>query len=139
MTALLKGVARAVLATAFLVAALVAVTPAAAAGLEAKTNRDGMVTVKVTPQAVAAGGELRFEVVLDTHSVDLSQDLRDSAVLVAGGEELKPTGWQGDPPGGHHRKGVLVFAPVSPMPATLTLKIRGVGAPERVFTWSLAP
>lgn len=110
-----------------------------AAELAAQTNREGMVTIKVTPQ-VFSGTTLRFEVILDTHSVALSQDMREVAVLSGGGNEYQPTAWEGDPPGGHHRKGVLVFAPISPMPASLTLKIRGVaGVPERVFTWAVSP
>jgi hypothetical protein len=124
----------------------VAMSPAAqplkAAELATQTNREGMVTIKVTPQALfASATELRFEVVLDTHSVALAQDMRDVAVLSGGaGSEYKPTAWDGDPPGGHHRKGMLVFAPVSPMPASLTLTIRGIGGvPERIFTWSVSP
>lgn len=29
-----------------------------------------------------------------------------------GDKQFKPSAWKGDPPGGHHRKGVLQFAPV---------------------------
>lgn len=113
-----------------------------AAELATQTNREGVVTIKVTPQAVSASAaSWRFEVVLDTHSASLTQDLRDVAVLSDGaGGEYPPTAWEGDPPGGHHRKGVLVFAPISPMPVSLTLKIRGIaGVPERIFAWTVSP
>lgn len=113
-----------------------------AAELETQTNRQGGVTIQVTPQALSASASAwRFEVVLDTHSAALTQDLRDVAVLSgdAGGEN-KPIAWEGDPPGGHHRKGVLVFASISPMPALLTLRIRGIaGVPERIFSWTVSP
>lgn len=109
-----------------------------AAELATQTNREGMVTIKVTPQAFSEASPLRFDVVLDTHSVPLNHDMREIAVLDSGGgSEYKATAWNGDPPGGHHRKGVLVFAPINPMPASLTLKIRGVaGVSERIFTWA---
>jgi hypothetical protein len=54
------------------------------------------------------------------------------------GHDKKPLSWQGDPPGGHHRKGVLAFKPFSSAPETLTVNIRQVGSvPERTFTWKL--
>jgi predicted small integral membrane protein len=47
--------------------------------------------------------------------------------------------WEGDRPGGHHRKGVLTFRPLDPAPATLTVKLRQVApVPERTFTGMLA-
>ncbi len=85
---------------------------------------------------MADGQPWRFEVRLDTHSVALDQDLAASAVLVAGdGREVRAEEWDGDPPGGHHRSGVLVFAAPVPGPQAVTLKIRGVGVAERTFTW----
>jgi hypothetical protein len=89
----------------------------------------------------ASATELRFEVVLDTHTAELTQDMREISVLSGvDGREFKPTAWEGDPPGGHHRQGVLVFSPISPMPGSLTLKLRGINrVPERIFAWSVSP
>ena len=112
----------------------------AAAPLATQTSSQGAVTVAVKPIALSASvPELRFEIVQDTHSVALSQDMRAVAVLSGGpGGDVKPAAWEGDPPGGHHRKGVLVFAPISPMPESVTLTIRGLGGvPERTFTWAV--
>lgn len=102
-----------------------------------QVNREGGVTVKVTPLDLAPDKSWRFEIVLDTHSADLGQDLATVAVLVSGdGREFQPVSWEGSPPGGHHRKGVLEFASPQPLPASATLKITGIGAvAERVFTW----
>jgi len=74
------------------------------------------------------------------HALELNHDLAAIAALIdAAGREQKPIGWEGDRPGGHHRKGVLTFRPLDPAPATLTLKLRQVGpVPERSFTWMLA-
>jgi len=111
--------------------------PAAAQdALPAQVINEGQVAVEVTPVQVAAGQPWRFEVQLNTHSVTLDQDMAASAVLLAGdGRELRAERWEGSPPGGHHRSGVLVFAAPDPLPDAVTLKIRGVGVPERVFAW----
>jgi hypothetical protein len=126
-------------------AAVLAIAPtgawaqAPAQALEAKTNKEGRVTVKVTPQAPSdAAAPLRFQVVLDTHSAALDQDMRASAVLVAGGTERAALAWEGDPPGGHHREGVLVFPPLGAGPRAVTLTIKDVGGvAERAFAWTL--
>lgn len=57
--------------------------------------------------------------------------------LDASGREYAPLAWQGDPPGGHHRKGVLRFKPLAA--ATLVeLRISGVGGvATRRFRWEL--
>lgn len=56
----------------------------------------------------------------------------------ASGKQYRPLAWEGDPPGGHHRKGVLVFESIDPPPRSVTLKLRRIGSvPERSFTWTL--
>jgi len=117
----------------------VAAIPAQAQGsaaLAPQVNRDGGVTVKVTPLPIEPGS-WRFEVVLDTHSVDLIQNIVETAVLIDDeGMEHKPSAWEGDPPGGHHRKGVLKFEGI-PKAIVIRLEIRQVGIPKRRFTWPL--
>lgn len=114
--------------------------PAAAeAALQAQVSNEGQVMVKVTPLDLTADQPWRFEVQLNTHSVVLDQDMAASAVLVTGdGQEMPAAQWTGDPAGGHHRSGILIFTAPVPAPQTVTLKIRGVGVPERVFTWQRA-
>ena len=110
----------------------------AAPTLSTQTSSQSGVTVKVTPRALSAG-TWEFEVVFDTHSQELTDDLGKTAVLVSDGRTShSPVKWQGDPPGGHHRKGVLEFKPVSPMPAAIELQIKrnGETAP-RLFRWKL--
>lgn len=110
----------------------------AAENLSTQANSQSGVTVKVTPRSVA-GTSWEFEIVFDTHSQDLKDDLLQNAVLLAdGGARTAPTGWQGDPPGGHHRKGVLRFDAVTPSPANFELRIQRTGeAGPRVFRWKL--
>jgi hypothetical protein len=48
------------------------------------------------------------------------------------------SGWTGDPPGGHHRKGVLQFAPPAEPPAAVELQLSGIGGvATRSFRWQL--
>ena len=86
-----------------------------------------------------------FDVVMDTHSIDLDGiDLGSLAVLRLAGSEIAALAWDA-PKGGHHREGQLVF------PATdasgrqlfdsstdrIELVIRDVaGVTERSFVWT---
>ncbi|MBI2322289.1 MAG: hypothetical protein HYU88_09460 [Chloroflexi bacterium] len=103
------------------------------------------VTVAVTWQGASAGPV--FQVVLDTHSVDLdSYDLRQLAVLrTSDGREARPSGWDA-PKGGHHRKGTLSFPTtaadgsplIAPTTRAIELVVRDVaGVVERTFRWTL--
>lgn len=109
----------------------------AAGNLPPQSSSQSGVTVKVTPRAFS-GTEWEFEVVFDTHSQELNDDLLKASVLLADGSApSSPTGWQGDGPGGHHRKGVLRFKAAA-SPATLELRLQRPGeAAPRVFRWKL--
>ena len=109
----------------------------AAPGLSPKSSSMGGVTVEVTPR-IAAGPEWQFEVAFNTHSQELKDDLEKSALLIADGRESRPTAWKSDPPGGHHRKGVLSFAAPAPPPSAVELRIQRPGEPSpRSFQWQL--
>ena len=114
---------------------------------EGPTREDsqGAVTVRVTPLNLnTASVTLDFAVVLDTHSVDLSMDLTQLAVLRADTDVMvSASAW---PLGsGHHYAATLSFptetadgASLLDGATTLTLIIKDVGAPERVFEWALS-
>ena len=98
------------------------------------------VTVAVTPAELTSGAKTwDFTVVFDTHSQDLSDEVARIAVLLDDkGNEFKPLAWEGAAPGGHHRQGVLKFAPVSPPPERVELRIARSGESDpRVFRWQL--
>ncbi len=79
-----------------------------------------------------------FEMVLETHTKALNDDLAKSAVLIADGKQYQPLGWEGAPPGGHHRKGKLSFKALAPSPETVELQIRLASDPSpRSFKWLL--
>lgn len=79
-----------------------------------------------------------FEVSLETHAHALSDVLENSSVLIADGQQYKPVGWEGSPPGGHHRKGLLRFKAIVPNPASVELQLHLIGEPSpRSFKWQL--
>ena len=103
---------------------------------ESKTDDHASVTITVTPTLLSAeSGEWKFDVVMDTHSVELDQDLIKTTVLIDDqGKEYKPISWEG-PVGGHHREGVLTFSQIIPPPQSVELKISGIGDVVRSFVW----
>jgi hypothetical protein len=112
---------------------------AAAAGTQ--TSNQGGIVVRITPGRFAPeAATWDFQVVFETHTAQLTGDPAQFAVLLdPQGRTHAALRWDGDPPGGHHRKGVLRFKPLRPTPGSVTLKMRGVGGvPERVFIWSIA-
>lgn len=110
----------------------------AAPALATLSNTQSAVTVKATPRVVQ-GNIWEFEVVFDTHAQELKDDLMKSALLVpAGGTPVLPSEWKGDPPGGHHRKGVLRFNAIKPSPASFELRIERAGEEKpRLFRWTM--
>ncbi len=112
---------------------------------ETVVDEQGAVTVAVTPENLSLAAEtLAFEVVMDTHSVDLSMDLATLAALTTdNGRSVTATLWDAVP-GGHHVSGVLTFPAVVEGTAVLaeatqlTLTVTDVDAPSRTFTWTLS-
>jgi hypothetical protein len=115
-------------------------TGATSQQLAPQSSQEGGVTVRVTPLDISADAKSwSFEVVLDTHSQDLADDLTQTAAVIdEAGRSHAPLAWEGAPPGGHHRKGVLRFAPITPPPAALELRVQRPGEPKpRTFRWPL--
>lgn len=118
-----------------------AATPAGTQlSLAAQTSREGGVVVKVVPRISMPGTtSWDFEITLETHTQALNQDLTRSAVLIdAAGNSHAPISWEGDPPGGHHRRGLLRFQPLPGKQTAIELRITAIGGVEvRAFRWRL--
>lgn len=104
-----------------------------------RTHSGGGVTAKVTYLNPEDAEGPRFQVVLDTHSVDLDAfDLKNLSVLRdEAGKSYQPTQVE-NKGGGHHREATLAF----PKPATaakrLELIIKDIaGVKERSFRWEI--
>lgn len=116
---MLKPLSRVLLVALVFGASMLGSAPSsAAAALAARSSDEAGVQVVVTPKALGQDVAVwEFNVVMDTHTKPL-------------------IAWQGDPPGGHHRKGVLQFSSPSQMPKSVELQIKGVGGvATRTFRW----
>ncbi len=109
-----------------------------------RIDEQGAIIIEITPLNLASPTDtFEFDVVMTTHSIDLSMDLATLSTLTTDtGVSVESTLWDA-PRGGHHVEGKLIF------PATkddksilegatkLTLTITNVDAPTRIFEWKL--
>ena len=104
-----------------------------------QTSSGGGVTAKVTYLNQGATDEPRFQVVLDTHSVNLdAYDLKSIAVLRDDtGKAYASTGVK-NKGSGHHREAIVSFSKLSLDAKRVELVIKDVaGVKERVFRWNV--
>lgn len=109
-----------------------------------RSDGQGAVTVDVAPANLNSPTDtLDFNVMLNTHSVDLSMDFASLSTLTTDtGVTVGASAWNGAS-GGHHVSGVLSFpaavdgTSVLDGASEVTLTIRDVDAPERVFFWKI--
>jgi hypothetical protein len=107
-----------------------------------QVDEQGAVVVEATPLNLnMQDNTLEFEIVLDTHSVDLSMDLAQLATLTTdAGLTINATKWDA-PRGGHHVSGKLLFPSMMDGKTILdgatniTVQIRDVDASLREFVW----
>ena len=112
-----------------------------AAAYETKSNKQNRVRVDVRPVQLVPGKPATFEVRMNTHSEELSQEMLAVVTLKENkGREYQATNWKGSPPGGHHLSGVLEFPELDGNPESITLVIRLIAdGPDRSFKWSVKP
>ncbi len=109
-----------------------------------RIDQQGAIIVEITPINLDSPTDtLEFDVVLTTHSIDLSMDLATRSTLTTNtGISVNATLWDA-PLGGHHVEGKLIFPatkdnkPILEGATKLTLTILNVDAPTRIFEWEL--
>ncbi|HLE49698.1 MAG TPA: hypothetical protein VI791_00955 [Patescibacteria group bacterium] len=107
--------------------------------LSAQENSGGEVDIKATPLILKAGEKPQFEIEFNTHSVELDFDISQIASLTD--EKLNAytsSTWEGSPPGGHHRKGILTFSSPLKSTSSVNLILRDIsGIAARQFSWTI--
>jgi hypothetical protein len=105
--------------------------------LEGKVKSMGAVEVEVTPISVEPKSNMKFEIALNTHSVDLSYDYTD--IISAEddkGNVYKVISWSGGE-GGHHLRGQIELEPILQEAGEITLIIDDIDDQKETFEWSL--
>ena len=103
---------------------------------ESLSEKVGAVEITATPKLDDSGYE--FNITLNTHSTELNYDLVSvSSLTNEKGQTIKPSNWQGDGPGGHHREGKLIFPKFNNRPKILNLTINEIGEKGVNFEWKL--
>ena len=109
-----------------------------------RIDEQGAIIIEITPLNLASPTDtFEFDVVMTTHSIDLSMDLATLSTLTTDtGVSVESTLWDA-PLGGHHVEGKLIFPattddkPILEGATKLTLTIVNVDAPTRIFEWDL--
>lgn len=94
-------------------------------------SNENNVEFQVTPLSMN-----EFQIVMDTHSVDLDFDLTEISTLYDdAGNASKPVKWDGSEPGGHHRSGILKFSAINNKAKSIKLVV--MDSTRREFNWNL--
>ena len=112
---------------------------AAASGLT-RAHSGGGVTVKATYLNPHSPGDVRFQVSLETHSVDLDEyDLKSLSLLRdETGKAYQPTKVE-NKGSGHHKQITVIFPKVSPETRWLELVIKDIaGVKEHSLRWEFS-
>jgi len=133
----------------FLALILIACAPSSANDKDPSANltrsdAQGSVTIDITPLNLSSpDDQLEFNVVMNTHSADLSMDLATRAILSTNtGVTIQAATWEA-PRGGHHLEGKLSFPTrkdgksILEGVAKLTLTLTNVDSATRVYEWEL--
>ena len=110
-----------------------------AGAYEYKSSDENSVRVGIIPEQLAPGKQAKFNIKMNTHSVELNQDMAAVSILKDDkGHEYRPIRWDGSPPGGHHRSGVLEFPGIGKGAKSVTLYVKDIAnVPERIFEWKI--
>ena len=110
-----------------------------AGAYERKSNNENNVRIEIIPEQLGPGKQAKFNIRMNTHSVELSQDMVAVSILKDDkGHEYRPIRWNGSPQGGHHREGVLEFPVIDGGSKSVFLYLKDVAdIPERIFEWKI--
>ena len=106
-------------------------------GYTKQGNQKADVTVEVIPLKLSSRENPEFNVVLNTHSVNLDKSLKNISVLEDDkGNIYNPISWSGETEG-HHKEGNLIFSAFLQEAKSVKLTIKQIGGVDRIFKWNL--
>ncbi len=112
------------------------VTQSATNNLATKIDTQGGVSFEATPLDFSLDKQVRFDVKITTHSGSLDFDPKAISTLGDNqGNQYPALGWQGSPPGGHHRSGILLFPKLNSGVKKIKRTIKDTYI--RTFEWNL--
>lgn len=95
------------------------------------------ISFEVKPLDFNFNDPVKFEIKITTHTGSLDFDLIKISILEDDeGNQYQPLDWQGSPPGGHHREGILAFDKLKEKSKSIRLIIKD-GLSPRIFEWDL--
>ncbi len=101
------------------------------------TDDRNFISASVRPEDFIENENISFHIAFNTHTVDLGFKLNDIAeVIDDSGYKYNFINWEGDPAGGHHRSGILIFEPLRAGAKSLKLTLFNVNNLDRVFEWN---
>lgn len=105
---------------------------------ETKTDDQSAVAITITPiDILSSSPEWKFDVAMNTHSIELKSPMISIVLVDDKGNEYKPIAWDG-PTEGHHMNGALIFDKIIPMSKSIVLKVKNSdNISGRLFKWNL--
>ena len=97
----------------------------------------GAVEVEAVPISLEPDSNMKFQLTLNTHSVELTYDLVN--IVKAQDDKggiYKSVAWSGEQ-GGHHLSGELLLEPISSEAKQITLIINGIDNQTENFVWDI--
>ncbi len=109
--------------------------------LESRVDSRNGINIEVSSENFRIDKPIEFSISFSTHVGDMRFDVGQIAYLVdSAGNTYKPIRWEGDPPGGHHRSGRLLFPALKGDTAEIELVMKNIyDIDERTFHWKIQP
>ena len=108
--------------------------------LESRIDSRNGINIEVYSEAFHIDEPIEFSIRFNTHQGDLDFKVDHISYLEdSSGKKYDPIQWEGDPPGGHHRSGKLLFPLLESKTDVIKLVLLNLyGIDERSFEWGLS-
>ncbi len=114
-------------------------TPSPVQSITQQESDENNVVIVVKPEVLQVDENPRFEIEFSTHSVNLDFEVSQISKIADGkGNEYTNSVWEGSPPGGHHRTGILTFnEPLKKSSGIQLIMQDDTSIGKRIFEWKI--